>query len=96
MNCCHKFFGTLGSKLKADIIHELKDKELSVTELANILQEERSKVSHALLILKTCSFVIPKKEGRKQIYSINKETILPLLHLAETHIKKYCKRCITR
>lgn len=90
---CYLFFETLGTQLKINIISKLKEKPLSVTELSRELTQERSKVSHALISLLECGFVNVKKSDKKRIYSLNKETILPLLNLVEKHVKKYCKVC---
>ena len=90
---CYIFFETLSTKLKIDIVDQLKEKSFTVNELSKQLKQERSKVSHALLSLKECGFVNAKKDGKKRIYSLNKETILPLLKLIEKHVKKYCKIC---
>ena len=87
------FFETLGTKLKIDIINELKNRELNVNELARRLNQERSKVSHALISLSECGFVNARKEGKTRIYLLNKETITPMLNLVERHVKKYCKAC---
>ncbi len=89
----HLFFETLGTELKLDIISKLKEKPYSVTDLANQINEERSKVSHALLSLLDCVFVKVQKEGKRRIYSLNTDTIEPLLNLVEKHVKKYCKVC---
>ena len=93
---CHLFFEMLGTKLKISIINELKNKELNVNELAKRLNQERSKVSHALNTLHTCGFVQAKKTCKNMIYSLNKKTMLPLLNLVEKHIKKYCRHCTRR
>lgn len=90
---CHLFFETLGTGLKVNIIMELKDKSLSVNELSKQLGEERSKVSHALKSLLMCAFVKVKKNGRERVYSLNVDTILPLLNIVDKHVKKYCKVC---
>jgi len=90
---CHLFFETLGNKLKIDIILKLKEGPLSVNELAEKIGQERSSVSHALISFSDCGFARAKNDGKKRIYSLNKETILPLLDLVERHIKKYCKVC---
>ncbi len=92
-NKYHLFFETLGTKLKINIIGSLRKKSFSVTELAQELGEERSKVSHALLSLLDCNFVQVKRKGKKRIYSLNKDTINPLLDLVEEHVNKYCKKC---
>lgn len=93
MDGCYLFFETLGTKLKTDLVLKLKEKPLSVKELSEELNQERSKVSHALISLLDCGFVKVSKKGRKRIYSLNKDTILPLLNLVEKHVKKYCKVC---
>jgi len=90
---CHLFFEMLGTRLKIDIITKLKGKSLSVNEVSKQLGQERSKISHALKSLLECSFVKVKKDGRKRVYSLNTDTILPLLDLVEKHVKKYCKVC---
>ena len=90
---CYLFFETLGTRLKINIIIKLKEKPQSVNELSNQLSQERSKVSHALKLLLECGFVKVKNNGRKRIYALNKNTILPLLSLVEKHVKKYCKVC---
>ena len=90
---CHLFFGTLGTTLKMDILAVLIEKPQSVTEIARAVHEERSTVSHALQPLLSCGFVFVKKKGKNRVYSLNTETILPLLKLVEKHMKKYCKVC---
>lgn len=90
---CHLFFETLGTGLKISIITELKNRSFNVNELSTQLGQERSKVSHALKSLLECGFVEVKKKGRERIYSLNTETIFPLLVLVEKHVKKYCKIC---
>ena len=90
---CHLFFGTLGTELKIDIITTLKKNSMGVNEIAQEINQERSKVSHSLKSLLECGFVHVTKEGRNRIYSSNTETILPLLNLVEKHMKKYCKIC---
>ena len=64
-----------------------------MNELSTSLLQERSKVSHALKSLLDCGFVEVEKKGRERIYSLNKDTIVPLLNIVEKHVKKYCKVC---
>ncbi|MBS3083437.1 winged helix-turn-helix transcriptional regulator [Candidatus Pacearchaeota archaeon] len=90
---CHLFFETLGTKLKVDIIIKLKEKPFSVNRLSKQLKQERSKVSHALKSLLECGFVKVKKKDRERVYSLNTETIIPLLNLVEKHVKRYCRIC---
>jgi ArsR family transcriptional regulator, zinc-responsive transcriptional repressor len=87
------FFSKLANKLKMDIIVELNKKSCSVLELANKLSVEQSKLSHALASLKCCSIVKVEQAGKKRIYSLNKETIVPMLNLIDVHEKKFCEKC---
>lgn len=89
----HLFFETISTKLKIAILVRLKEKPASVTYLATVLKQERSKVSHALLSLAECNFVDAKKEGKNRIYSLNKDTVIPLMRLVDKHMRKYCKFC---
>jgi ArsR family transcriptional regulator, lead/cadmium/zinc/bismuth-responsive transcriptional repressor len=89
----YPFFQNLANPLKIEIITALKSKSLSVLELAKELDEEQSKISHALKSLKHCSIVEFKQEGKQRIYSLNKETILPMLEMLDKHESKFCKHC---
>jgi len=92
-NKYYMFFGNLANPLKVDIISELKEKDMSVLELASKLKSEQSKISHALSSLKHCSIVKVKQNGKKRIYSLNKETILPILKIIDHHEHKFCAKC---
>ncbi len=87
------FFGNLANPLKVEIISSLKEKEMSVLELASELDEEQSKISHALKSLKNCSIVTVKNFGKKRIYNLNKKTILPMLEIIDKHEKEFCEKC---
>jgi DNA-binding transcriptional ArsR family regulator len=91
----HKCLSILGNELRTNILALLKDGELSVGELCNKLNEEQSKVSHALLQLKKCNFIDSKRSGKEQIYFIKSEVILKgdkgILDLIKGHVNKYCK-----
>jgi DNA-binding transcriptional ArsR family regulator len=93
INTYHIFFGNLSNKLKIDIISELKKGASSVLELADELGVEQSKLSHALASLRCCSIVNVKQIGKKRVYSLNKETILPILKIIDKHENKYCDEC---
>jgi len=84
------FFETVSNKIRLRIIELLQYKPLSVNEICKALGEEQSKVSHNLKCLLDCHFIEVKKEGKKRIYSLNKDTIVPLLKIVDKHVKKYC------
>jgi DNA-binding transcriptional ArsR family regulator len=92
MNCnsYEVFFRNFSNKTKFDIIMALRNKPLNVNALVKILGEEQSKVSHSLASLAQCGVLSVKQEGKKRIYSLNKETILPIITLVEKHVEKHC------
>lgn len=71
----------------------LKDSCLSVGELAQKIDEEQSNVSHQLKKLVGCSIVSVQRDGKKHVYSLNKQTILPILEIIKTHVKTNCSGC---
>ena len=85
------FFETVSSKIRLRILELLKVKPMSVSEICKTLDEEQSKISHNLKNLAGCHFLDIKKDGKKRIYSLNKDTVVPLMRLVEKHVEKYCK-----
>ena len=90
----HVFFNTLANPLRIGIILSLKAREKSVTELTKELKIEQSKISHALALLRCCNVVKAKQKGKKRMYFLNKDTIIPMLKLIEKHAEAHCKTCL--
>ena len=86
----HFFFGNLANPLRIEIVSLLKEKNRSVGEISKKLGVEQSKISHALASLRGCNIVEVKQDGKKRIYSLNKETIIPILNLIDEHAKNFC------
>lgn len=93
MNCpsYELFFETFSNKTRMKIIEALSLGPKSVTQICKITGEEQSKVSHNLKKLIQCHFLDVSRKGKKRIYSLNKDTIIPVLGLVEKHVSKYCK-----
>jgi DNA-binding transcriptional ArsR family regulator len=88
------FFVNFANKTKMDIIAALRKRPLCVNEIAEKISEEQSKVSHSLKKLTKCKILIVRQEGKKRVYSLNHETVLPILEIVEGHVHKYCaKNC---
>jgi DNA-binding transcriptional ArsR family regulator len=87
------FFETIGNATRLKILHLLQEKPLSVSKICNNLKEEQSKISHNLKRLRECNFIKVKQSGKNRIYSLNKDTIVPLMNLVEKHVKTHCKNC---
>ena len=88
-----KFFNNFAQKTKLSIILTLKEKPLSVTQISERINEEQSKVSHSLKKLAECNILKVNQQGKQRIYSLNKNTVLPLLNLVEEHVTQHCKKC---
>jgi DNA-binding transcriptional ArsR family regulator len=84
------FFETIASKLRMNILELLMQKPMCVTEIAAALNEEQSNISHNLKKLADCHIIEAKQEGKKRVYSLNKETIEPLMKLVEKHVHSFC------
>jgi DNA-binding transcriptional ArsR family regulator len=84
------FFTNFSVKSKFDIIMALRDGPLSVSEIVKRTGGEQSAVSHNLAKLSACRIISVKKEGKQRIYSLNRETVLPMLRLVEKHVRKHC------
>lgn len=85
------FFINFANKTKFRIIMRLKDKPMSVNELSKVMGEEQSKISHSLSKLSTCNILTFEQKGKQRIYSVNKDTVIPVLQLVEKHVQKHCK-----
>lgn len=86
-----QFFATLSGDSRLDILHYLKENgPQNVSEIALGTGQEQSAVSHNLKKLLTCSCVHMQVQGKSRYYSLNDETIVPLLELADRHIQNFC------
>lgn len=90
------FFEVFSQKLRIQIIELLQKKPMCVKDICSSLDEEQSKVSHNLKKLADCHFISAKQDGKNRVYSLNKETIVPLLNLVEKHVKTYCCESCTK
>lgn len=85
------FFMNFANKTKLDIIMALREKPLNVSQIVKKVGQEQSKVSHNLKKLSVCNILNVKQKGRERIYSLNKETVIPLINLVVKHVEKNCK-----
>ena len=87
---CHRFFVNLANPTRLALLEQLMKQPMSVNELAEVLGQEQSMVSHNLKPLLECNFVYSKRDGKRRIYSANEETIGALLRTVENHAEKFC------
>lgn len=85
------FFNILGNKQRVNILQLLSsDGPKNVSAICDELNTEQSATSHNLRQLLTCHFVSVEQDGKERIYSINHDTVEPLLEQINTHVSKYC------
>lgn len=97
----HLCLDVLGNPLRIDIIKELSKGPKSVGEIASVLGEEQSKVSHSLAALRKCKFVEVKKEGKKSVYCLRKSLLRKiegenLFEALEKHFREHGASCWRR
>lgn len=85
------FFRTLANKQRLEIINLLRNGARNVSHICEELNLNQTTVSHHLAVLKQCSFVFAEKNGKERLYSLNKETIKPLMELIDRHTHKFCE-----
>jgi predicted transcriptional regulator len=80
------------------IVDLLQTGPRTVTEICGDLGFEQSMVSHHLACLSFCGFVTHERNGKSKIYSLNSETIAPILKIVGKHLEKFASnlyRCET-
>jgi DNA-binding transcriptional ArsR family regulator len=87
---CHRFFSNLANPTRLAALEQLMTKSMSVGELAAVLGQEQSMISHNLKPLLACNFISIQNQGKKHVYSINHETIDPIFKAIENHAEKFC------
>ncbi len=85
------FFSNFANQTKLDIILLLISGPLSVNVISEKTNQEQSTVSHNLRKLCDCNILDVENKGRERIYSVNKDSVLPMLKLVGNHVSKYCK-----
>lgn len=87
-----EFFATLSGDSRLEILQYLKGAGAkNVSEIAEGTGQEQSAVSHNLGKLLSCQCVHVEVRGKHRYYRLNSETIVPLLELADQHIRNFCQ-----
>ena len=74
--------------INAEIVESVKPKmpEMSVGDLAVLLNMTKSAVSHQLKVLKTAKLVRSQKKGKNVYYTLSDEHVKTLLEMALEHV----------
>lgn len=91
-NLYRLFFKAFSNHTRLEIIQLLRKKPLIVTEICDKTGFEQSRVSHNLRCLVNCGFVKVRQNGNFREYTLDEETIIPIVDLFVKHIQKYKER----
>lgn len=92
----HNFFMNFANKTKLNIILSLEKNPLSVKQITENTGQEQSKVSHNLKKLAYCHILNVERNGKERIYSLNKETVIPIIKIVKEHVKRNCLKEIKK
>ena len=84
------FFGTMVSESRLKIINFLRNGKKNVSEIISELKMDQTHVSHDLQRLRRCGFVLSEKSGKYVYYSLNKDSITPIMNLIDKHMSSFC------
>lgn len=81
-----ELFKTIGDSTRIKILYALKERELCVCDLSELLEMTSSAISHQLRVLRTQKLVKFRKEGRSVYYSLDDEHVLSLFGQGLLHV----------
>jgi len=82
-------FNALSNEYRVGIVNLLRNGPKNVGEISDALKIEQTTVSHNLKCLAFCGLVTSQRLGKTFEYTLNRETVEPILRLADKHISKY-------
>lgn len=81
-----ELFKVFGDSTRIRIIWALFESDMSVSDIANLLNMTQSAISHQLRVLKNSRLVRYKKSGKTVYYSLNDDHIKQIFELGMEHI----------
>lgn len=82
------FLKVMADSTRLQLLMSLKQSEMCVSDLANVLDMTKSAVSHQLKALRLSKLVKSRKEGKTVYYSLDDEHIDEILAVAIHHIQE--------
>ncbi|AZO96060.1 metalloregulator ArsR/SmtB family transcription factor [Halocella sp. SP3-1] len=81
-----EIFKTIGDPTRIKILYALKERELCVCDLSELLEMSSSAISHQLRVLRNNKLVKFRKEGRSVYYSLDDDHVLTLFCQGLEHV----------
>lgn len=80
------FFKIFGDYTRVKILFAIKEHEICVNDLSQILEMQQPAVSYQLKILKNNKLVSSRQQGKMTLYSLNDHHVFELLETALVHL----------
>jgi ArsR family transcriptional regulator len=81
------FYKIMGDPTRCRIICALRENEMCVCDLCNVLSMSKSSVSHQLSKMRENGIVKCRREGKEVYYSLDDAHVLEILSTTITHIQ---------
>lgn len=81
-----ELFKTMGDPTRIKILYALKERELCVCDLSELLDMSASAISHQLRVLRNNKLVKYRKEGRSVYYSLDDSHVMCLFGQGLEHV----------
>lgn len=81
-----KFYKILGDETRLRICLALRENELCVCDLANVLSMSKSSVSHQLKVLRENQIVKNRQVGKEVFYTLDDEHVREVFRISFSHI----------
>ena len=83
-----ELYKIFGDSTRIKILFSLLGRELSVSDIAEVLKMTQSAISHQLRVLKTNGLVRYRREGKSLIYALSDEHVSKILNMGLEHIEE--------
>ena len=80
------FFKILGDSTRMKILFALKEREMCVGDIADLLDMTKSAVSHQLAVMRNMHQVRSRREGKNIYYSLDDQHIVDIIEEALIHM----------
>lgn len=87
LNSLIELFKTISDNTRTKILLSLKDAELCVCDICNVLGMSLSAVSHQLRLLRNLKLVKYRSQGKMAFYSLTNKYIINLIQEGIRHIR---------
>lgn len=89
-----ELFKAFADTTRIKIISVLKEEELCVGAISELINVSQSAVSHQLRVLKNSKIVKPRRKGKQMFYSLDDEHIQKIYDMGLEHITKEQRKLI--